>query len=118
MLSHALELDTGERRVFLDSACVNDTELRAEVDQLLDEHVDSTSDVLEQCASDAATRLRIDTYQAASKEGTRIGPYRLVREIGHGGMGTVYLAERDDEQYHQQVAIKLIKPGLGGEAIR
>ena len=104
--------------MFLDSACVNDTELRAEVDQLLDEHVDSTSDVLEQCASDAATRLRIDTYQAASKEGTRIGPYRLVREIGHGGMGTVYLAERDDEQYHQQVAIKLIKPGLGGEAIR
>ena len=115
VLSHALELDTGERRVFLDSACANDAELRAEVDQLLDHHVDSDSDVLEQCASDAATRLRFDP---ATKEGTRIGPYKLVREIGHGGMGTVYLAERDDEQYRQQVAIKLITPGLGGEAIR
>ena len=117
MLSHALELDTGDRRVFLDSACENDAELRAEIDELLGQQVDSESDVLEQFASDAATRLRIDTYQAA-KEGTRIGPYKLVREIGHGGMGTVYLAERDDEHYRQQVAIKLIKPGLGGEAIR
>ena len=117
VLSHALELDTGERRVFLDSACENDSELRAEIDELLGQQVDSESDVLEQFVSDAATRLRLDTYQAA-KEGTRIGPYKLVREIGHGGMGTVYLAERDDEHYRQQVAIKLIKPGLGGEAIR
>ncbi|HEU4837213.1 MAG TPA: protein kinase [Pyrinomonadaceae bacterium] len=117
MLSHALELDTGERRVFLDSACANDAELRIEIDQLLSEQVDAGSDVLEQFASDAARRLRLDTYEAA-KQGSRIGPYKIVREIGHGGMGTVYLAERDDEQYRQQVAIKLIKPGLGGEAIR
>lgn len=117
MLSHALELDTGERRVFLDSACANDAELRIEIDELLSEQVDAGSDVLEQFASDAARRLRLDTYEAA-KQGSRIGPYKIVREIGHGGMGTVYLAERDDEQYRQQVAIKLIKPGLGGEAIR
>ena len=101
--------------MFLESACANDAELRAEVDQLLDQHVDASVDELEQCASDAAMRRRFDP---ATKEGTRIGPYKLVREIGHGGMGTVYLAERDDEHYHQQVAIKLIKPGLGGEAIR
>ena len=104
--------------MFLDSACANDAELRVEVDQLLDQQVDSSRDVLEQCASDAATRLRFETYQAASKEGTRVGAYKLVREIGHGGMGTVYLAERDDEHYQQQVAIKFIKPGLGGDAIR
>jgi non-specific serine/threonine protein kinase/serine/threonine-protein kinase len=115
VLSHALELDTGERRVFLDSTCANDAELRAEVDQLLDQQVDSSSDILEQCASDAASRLR---PESDSRTGTRIGPFKIVREIGHGGMGSVYLAERDDEHFQQQVAIKLIKPGLGCEAIR
>src|SRR6185295_17674662 len=109
-------LDAGPRRSFLDSACANDAELRAEVELLLDQQVDTGTDLIEQCASDAATRLRLD--ETATKEGARIGPYRILREIGHGGMGTVYLAERDDEHYHQQVAIKLIKPGLGGDAIR
>src|SRR6185295_16812451 len=109
-------LDAGPRRSFLDSACANDAELRAEVELLLDQQVDTGTDLIEQCASDAATRLRLD--ETATKEGARIGPYRILREIGHGGMGTVYLAERDDEHYHQQVAIKLINPGLGGEIIR
>lgn len=116
MLSQALELDTGPRRSFLDSACANDAELRAEIDLLLDQQVDTGDDVIEQCASDAAARLRFN--EDTTKEGTRIGPYRILRELGHGGMGAVYLAERDDEHYRQQVAIKLIKPGLGGEAIR
>jgi tetratricopeptide (TPR) repeat protein len=115
VLSQALELDTGPRRSFLDSACADDAELRAEIDLLLDQQVNTGDDVMEQCASDAASRLRIIEE---TKEGTRIGPYKILGEIGHGGMGSVYLAERDDEHYHQQVAIKLIKPGLGGESIR
>jgi serine/threonine-protein kinase len=45
-------------------------------------------------------------------EGRRIGPYRLVREIGRGGHGTVYLATRDDAQFRKDVAIKLIRPGM------
>jgi non-specific serine/threonine protein kinase/serine/threonine-protein kinase len=115
VLSHALELDPGSRRAFLDAACANDAELRAEVDLLLDQQVDSGDDLIEQVASDAA-RLRLN--EGATKEGTRIGPYKILRELGRGGMGAVYLAERDDEHYHQEVAIKLIKPGLGGDAIR
>jgi len=83
---------------------------------LLAHQVDTGSDVMEECAAGAA-RLRFDAA-AATTIGTRIGAYKVVREIGHGGMGTVYLAERDDEHYHQQVAIKLINPGLGGEIIR
>lgn len=44
--------------------------------------------------------------------GQRIGAYRIIRELGRGGMGSVFLAERADGQYHQQVALKLIRPGV------
>ena len=44
--------------------------------------------------------------------GERIGPYRIVRSLGRGGMGEVFLAERADEQFQQQVAIKLVRRGL------
>ena len=49
--------------------------------------------------------------------GRRIGPYRIVRELGHGGMGEVYLATRDDEQYRKDVAIKVVRGGLESELI-
>ena len=118
MLAEALELDTDPRRRFLDSVCAQDADLRAEVDLLLAHQVDGSEDAMEECAADAA-RFRVDADgQRATRIGNRIGAYRIVRELGHGGMGTVFLAERDDEQYHQQVAIKLINPGLGGETIR
>ena len=99
VLSQALELDAAPRRSFLDSACAGDAELRAEVEQLLDHQVDTGADSIERCASDAAVRLRLD--EVATKEGARIGPYKILRELGRGGMGAVYLAERDDEHYHQ-----------------
>src|SRR6202035_3027390 len=47
--------------------------------------------------------------------GARIGPYQIVEEIGHGGMGTVYRAVRADDQYRKQVAIKVVRGGLGDE---
>jgi len=115
VLSEALDLETGRRRQFLDSACEHDADLRAEVDLLLAHQVDSENDAIEECAADAA-RFRL--AQDVTRIGSRIGAYKIVREIGHGGMGTVYLGERDDKQYRQQVAIKLINPGLGGETIR
>lgn len=86
---------------------------------LLAHQVDANEDPLEQCAADAAAHLRFDSgLDGGERIGTRIGAYRIVREIGHGGMGSVYLATRDDEEYRQEVAIKLIKTGLGGEAMR
>ena len=118
LLSRALEFDTGRRQAFLDSACSSDVSLRAEIDLLLEHHVDASDDLLEQCASDA-TQLRFNSdSDGAERIGERISAYRIVREIGHGGMGSVYLATRDDEHYQQQVAVKLIKNGLGGEAMR
>ena len=115
VLSEALDLDTGPRRQFLDSLSARDADLRAEVDLLLAHQVDSDNDVMEECAADAARFRRTPDH---TRIGSRIGAYKVLREIGHGGMGTVYLAERDDEQYRQQVAIKLINPGLGGDTVR
>ena len=118
VLAEALELDTDRQREFLDATCAHDPDLRAEVDLLLAHRVDTTNDAIEECAADAA-RFRMETgNDRATRIGSRVGAYRILRELGHGGMGTVFLAERDDEQYRQQVAIKLINPGLGGESIR
>ena len=47
-----------------------------------------------------------------SLEGQRLGPYRIVRKLGSGGMGDVYLAERADDEYQQHVAIKLVRSGV------
>ena len=118
LLSEALERDTGRQRQYLDLACAHDADLRAEVDLLLAHRVETSNDLIEECVADAARfRLTADG-ERGTKIGSRIGVYKVVKEIGHGGMGTVYLAERDDEHYRQQVAIKLINPGLGGETIR
>ncbi len=53
----------------------------------------------------------------AGTQPVRVGPYRLIRELGRGGMGTVFLAERDDDEYHAQVAVKLVRPGMDIEFI-
>jgi eukaryotic-like serine/threonine-protein kinase len=53
----------------------------------------------------------------APVEGVRIGPYRLVRELGRGGMGTVYLAVRSDDAFQKRVALKVLKRGMDSDAI-
>jgi non-specific serine/threonine protein kinase/serine/threonine-protein kinase len=50
-------------------------------------------------------------------DGLRIGPYRLIREIGRGGMGTVYLAGRSDDAFQKRVALKVLKRGMDTDAI-
>src|SRR5919108_385911 len=52
-----------------------------------------------------------------SADDTRIGPYRLIREIGRGGMGTVLLAVRSDDVFQKRVAIKILKRGMDTDAI-
>ena len=53
----------------------------------------------------------------AVASGQRIGPYRILRELGHGGMGVVYLAERADAAFEKRVAIKVVRGGFAGEAL-
>ncbi|HVF34786.1 MAG TPA: serine/threonine-protein kinase [Candidatus Saccharimonadia bacterium] len=74
--------------------------------------------------SDAAARLDPARYaelaldeEPAHAAATTVGPYRLLREIGRGGMGSVWLAERADGQFDQRVALKLIKRGMDSDAV-
>jgi len=110
----ALERNAAGRAAYLATACAGDAALRQEVESLLAAYEDS-SGFMETSAADVV-RSRLPAPTAAPPPAGRIGPYRVVREIGRGGMGAVYLAERDDA-FHKQVAIKQIKKGMDSEAI-
>ena len=60
---------------------------------------------------------RLSPVERAPGDDTRVGAYRLVREIGQGGMGAVFLAVRDDDAFHERVALKVLKRGMDTEAI-
>jgi serine/threonine protein kinase/tetratricopeptide (TPR) repeat protein len=107
----ALERDPEERSGFLRQACAGDDSLRSEVESLLSSF-DGTTTFLEDCP--AADLL---SAQSRAMAGRRIGAYRIVREIGQGGMAVVYLGERDDQNYRKQVAIKMVKPGIDTEQV-
>jgi serine/threonine protein kinase/tetratricopeptide (TPR) repeat protein len=130
--------DPDKRRAFLDRACDGAPELRERVEALLRAFVDAGS-FLETPAnrvrdtasfrSDGNTPSAAELRDAATaapatvapalptstsgvdEPGSTIGPYRLVRELGAGGMGAVYLAEQD-KPIRRQVALKIIKPGM------
>ena len=111
----ALDLPTNARTAFLEKSCNGDEELRREVESLLESHASAGSFIDERT-------LFISNEDLKDKEegvpvGHLIGAYRTVREIGRGGMGAVYLAERADEQYRKQVAIKLIKRGMDTDSV-
>lgn len=101
----ALELDPAQRATFLHEACGDDVGLREEIESLLafsGESADSLIRPVEAVAQGFSLR---DT-------GQELGPYRLIRLLGDGGMGQVYLAERADNLYEQKVAVKLVHSGL------
>ena len=108
LLDLALELPLEDRPGFLDRECGKDLELRQSVERLLVSTERQEGWLDGGAATYAAPLVARD---AAPPDVTRIGPYRIVGEAGHGGMGSVYLAERD-EPYRQRVALKLIRGAL------
>lgn len=110
----ALERDPSQRAAYLDGVCAEDLDLRAEVESLL-ESVERAESLINAAIEDI---LMLATQeQAPSEAGQRIGPYQLIRVIGRGGMGSVYLAARADEQYQKQVVVKLVKRGMDTDEI-
>src|ERR1051326_4981314 len=110
-----LELQPNERSGFLAQACAGDEELRREVESLV-ASFESADDFISAPALEDAFKL-FEGSRSKSIAGRRLGQYELIREIGRGGMGAVYLAVRADDQYQKQVAIKLVKQGYDNQFI-
>jgi len=108
LFERALDRPASERAAWLAAECSGDDGLRLEVERLLAAH-DRAGGVLS-LPSPAGSMLAAPAAREESL--TRVGPYRLVREVGYGGMGSVFLAERDDDLYQQRVAVKIIRRGL------
>jgi serine/threonine protein kinase/tetratricopeptide (TPR) repeat protein len=112
----ALEADSTQRQAVLDRRCGEDRELRQKVERLLAARAGA-----EEFLGSLAQRAGVPFPGPAperSLEGRRVGAYRLRHEIGRGGMGAVYLAERADGEFEKRVAIKLLPLGLGIGAAR
>ena len=103
LFDQAMECEPARRDVFLREACAGDEELHEELVSLV--RYGTAGGFLEEAA-----------VRAESAEdrliGRVFGVYRIVRHIGRGGMGSVYLATRDDDQFRRRVALKIIKPEL------
>jgi serine/threonine protein kinase len=100
VLAAVEHLSGKERSAHLDRLCAGDIGLREEIDSLL------------------AQEDRIDVFEDTAWEPRQIGPYRVEKLLGAGGMGAVYLASRADDQYNKRVAIKVIQAFGGPDLIR
>jgi serine/threonine protein kinase len=124
----ALELEPPQRAAFLAENC-HDDQIQKEVEKLLSDYQEAGSflnePVLYRLWEGRTTEGSLDSkdlcapFTTASETeviepmtGRRLGAYKIVRRIGHGGMAAVFLATRADDEYQKQVAIKLVQPGL------
>ena len=105
-----IELAPAERLARLDLLMAGEPELGAELSALLRRFDGNPS------APNLAGALAGDVDASSGAAGQRIGPFELIAEIGRGGMGAVWRAQRVDGQYTQQVAIKRLHPGAAGAA--
>lgn len=105
----AIEKKGAERKAYLDKACGEDRELRTEVHSLLKAHEDTGK--LDHPPEQLA-KFMFSHQETKNRKGEQIGPYKILDELGQGGMGCVFLAERIDGQFKQQVALKLLRTGF------
>jgi len=114
LLRAALELPAAERAAFAAQACAGDAALRAELDALLAR--DGDADSLLDAPLDPQRWLGVPAHDAGI--GSVVGPYRIVAELGSGGMGSVYRAERIGGVARHHVALKVIKRGMDSGEIQ
>ncbi len=105
----ASEMRDGNRAAWLDGFCAGDGELKAEIESLLVFENESES-FLETSLAPIAARILPD--DEANLAGQQFGHYRIIREIGAGGMGAVFLAERSDGEFDQNVAVKIVRQAI------
>ncbi|MDN5865125.1 MAG: serine/threonine-protein kinase [Gammaproteobacteria bacterium] len=112
LYTQAATLEGEERERYLEAECGEDRALREEVESLLE-----AGEQAETFFSGLARRAGLSGL-SEDATGRRVGAWRLLQRLGHGGMGAVYLAERADRQFEKRVAIKLVPIALWGEEAR
>jgi hypothetical protein len=109
--------DPADREAYLGSACAGQPELRERVDRLLEAHprvgdfLASSPDVEATAEHPPAPPAGVTRLATLEGPGTTIGPYKLLQQIGEGGMGVVFMAEQE-KPVRRKVALKVIKPGM------
>lgn len=107
LFDRVVAMQQGERTSFLDEACSDDASLRREVEQLLANDADPISFV---DATPSQVARVVSTFEPEDRVADTIGSYHIVRKLGEGGMGVVYLAQQENPR--RQVALKVIRPGV------
>jgi hypothetical protein len=112
LFHRAAALPPSDRAAFLDSECAGDAALRADVESLLGHDAPPGAGLADAIQREAEV-MAADQWLI----GRRIGAYRVTGIIGEGGMGAVYRAVRDDDQYRKEVAVKLVRHGFETESL-
>lgn len=111
----AIEIDSEEERAkYLEEACGGDATLRAEIAGLIQAHVNAGSFFRD--GSEATLGETLAAGQQESDSGTQIGSYKLLQQIGEGGMGSVWMAEQE-KPVRRMVALKIIKAGMDSKQV-
>src|SRR5262245_10478019 len=110
----ALALPSPEERArYLDQACGGDERLRGRVEELLAAYPRAEGFLEPPAPGTAAT---VEEAPVTERPGTAVGPYKLLQQIGEGGMGTVFMAEQT-HPVHRKVALKVVKPGMDSRQV-
>ena len=113
LFDEAVQREGEERAAFIDEACGDDSTLRQALLELLEADQQQTVRPSFSLDDEGVADAALD----ADLEGTGLGAYRLLKRIGAGGMGTVFLAERADGAFERQVAVKVVRRGMDTEQV-
>lgn len=113
----ALELQGDQRTAFIREQCGSDDDLRSQVTQLLEAIEKSSTQAIQGDIDDFISEIVDDgspqnPNKASSLLGETIDKYEIISLLGHGGMGSVFLAKRADKAYDKQVAVKILRRGM------
>lgn len=122
LLDAVLDLPPEERPAYLDAQCADQSALRQEVEALLALETQAQARFGESLDDFAGTfvdhlHTEHEEQEATQLIGDHIGAFRIIKRVGRGGMGSVYLAERDNDSFTQQVALKIVRRGLDTDDI-
>ena len=121
LFKKALPLSPEDRAALLDEACQDDDEMRHEITSLLQANDESEqTDAIQLALDNVMGAYDVSDISAGDKKtanSDKIGPYKLLRKLGDGGMGAVYLATHIDKPYRKNVALKVLKKGMDSEDV-